>query len=137
MTFIADKLNRHHARVNESLLRRVRTFDYNNFERVVNDVTRRVTSSPSQQLAIARALGLNTQGLVIGGVRDASPVPFYTPAPSIAQNTPYIAPVKGVQVLPGNTKSPYAPPPTSGTGSGIPNAPAAPASSPNPAITPI
>lgn len=56
-------------------LRRARQFDINNYERVVNDLTGRLTSSQSQRLAVAQGLGLQTQGLIIGGQRDGRPAP--------------------------------------------------------------
>lgn len=52
-------------------IRASRRFDPNNYERVVNDVTNRVTSNRSQNLAVSNSLGLETRGLIIGGQRVA------------------------------------------------------------------
>lgn len=51
-------------------LRAERRFDPNNQEAMVNDLTSRLSTSPSQRLAIARSLHLASQGLIVGGQRD-------------------------------------------------------------------
>lgn len=73
LNWIADKVRRQQRQNNVNLgqLRASRRFDRNNYENVINNVTERVTSDPSQRLAVTRGLGLtSTQNLIIGGQRD-------------------------------------------------------------------
>lgn len=73
--WLAQKLLEQAAKgkVDLGALRAARRIDPNNEEYKINRLTGGVTSHASQRLAVAKGLGLNTQGLIIGGQRDTAP----------------------------------------------------------------
>lgn len=116
MNWLAEKLSRGQARVTLGQarvtlgqVRAVRRFDPNNYERILNDLTGRVTNSQSQRLQTAIGIGRIPSGLLVGGQVSGGGSRIYT---GIRQGTPYINPVTGTQILPGNNTK------TQGSGTG-------------------
>lgn len=104
MNWLKDKLvQRGLATTQISLgqLRSIRRFSVNNYERALNDLTGRVTSGASQQLATAQGLGAGTRGLLVGGQVGGGGSRTVSGSRAVNTGTPYINPTTGTQILPG------------------------------------